>query len=117
MALYTIILDYRGGTYISQVRARSPRAAAKQWARALDVVGVKHLGAKGKQKIITNLENDEYCLNEPVALTGLVGVWCIGMPIPGGLVNIVATVDSDGAAQTKRSPTDVIVRHNEKRRL
>jgi hypothetical protein len=52
MALYTIILDYRGGTYISQVRARSPRAAAKLWAHTLDVVSVKHLGAKGKQRII-----------------------------------------------------------------
>jgi hypothetical protein len=94
MALYTIILEYRGGTYISQVRAGSPRAAAKQWAHTLDIGVVKHLGAKGKQQIIRSLENDEYCLHEPVALTGLVGVWCIGMPIPGGLVNIVATVGS-----------------------
>jgi hypothetical protein len=93
MALYSIILDYRGGTYISQVRARTPRDAAKKWTRTLDVNEVKHLGAKGKQKLISNLEEDAYGLNEPVALTGLTGVWCLSMPIPGGRVNIVETVD------------------------
>jgi len=42
--LYTIVMDYRGGTYISQVDARSVAAALKVWAAALDTAA--HRGTR-----------------------------------------------------------------------
>jgi hypothetical protein len=93
MALFTVILDYRGGTYVSQVEASGPRAALLAWAAALDPRQVKFLGERRKQKLIRELELDEYDLAEPVALDGLRNVWCTDVSLPPfALVNIVATV-------------------------
>jgi hypothetical protein len=33
-SLFTMILDYRGGTYIRQGRASSPAAMVRKWARS-----------------------------------------------------------------------------------
>src|SRR5215472_6261799 len=37
MVLWTVIADYRGGTYISQVRASGVTQALKQWAKCLTI--------------------------------------------------------------------------------
>lgn len=41
MSLYTFFLEYEGGTYISQVRARTERLATKAWATGLKLAGRK----------------------------------------------------------------------------
>lgn len=93
MPLFTVILDYRGGTYVSQVEASGPRAALLAWAVALDPRDVKFLGEKRKQSLIRELEHDEYDLYDPVALAGMRNAWCTFAPLPSlALVNIVATV-------------------------
>jgi len=89
MALYTVILEYRGGTYSSQVTAESPRAALLSWATNLEASEIKHLGTSGKQRLIAGLKNDP--IDRPVLLTGLRNVWCYSGPISSMLIYIVRT--------------------------
>jgi len=35
LSLYTIILEYKGGTYISQIQSESPTAAVKKWSTTI----------------------------------------------------------------------------------
>jgi hypothetical protein len=56
MPLYTFIMDYDAGTYISQVAAPSSKSACVKWARRLDVQQVKGLGGKSHKSLI---ERDE----------------------------------------------------------
>lgn len=51
MALYTFLLSYRGGTYVSQVSASSHKTAPKQWAVSLEEFSVPGLGAAGIKQI------------------------------------------------------------------
>jgi hypothetical protein len=94
MALFTVILDYRGGTYISQVEATEPHAALLQWAAALDPRPIAFFGKKRKQSMVKELLHDEYGLYFPVALEGLLNAWCVSLPLPGSLVNIVETASN-----------------------
>lgn len=52
MPLYTFIMEYVGQTYISQVKAPSPKSACVKWAQSLDVSRVKGLGGKSRQFLI-----------------------------------------------------------------
>lgn len=71
MALYTFFLEYRGGTYISQVRAASPSSALKSWARKLGNIDVWGLGPKSKSEMIEKLQ-----LDAPTAIEGIQSTWC-----------------------------------------
>jgi hypothetical protein len=73
MPLYTFIMDYQGGTYISQVRASTPRSAARAWARQLDYGAVQGLGRKGKEKLIEGMMSG---YGDPVPITGIKNTWC-----------------------------------------
>ncbi len=46
MSLYTFFLDYRGGTYLFQVRATTFHDAAKVWAEEKDFM--PSLGKEGE---------------------------------------------------------------------
>ena len=35
LSLYTIILEYKGGTYISQIQSESPTAAVEKWSTTI----------------------------------------------------------------------------------
>ena len=89
--LYTVVMDYRGGTYISQVRARSVAAALKVWAAALDTAAIAGLGPQRKIELIEDVKGSRG--QEPALLDGLVNAWCATALTSGGLalMNIVAT--------------------------
>ncbi len=91
MALFTFILDYNGGTYIHQIKARSLRIAPVKWASTLEESEIPGFGKQGKKQLILDLQNDE-----PVGIQGTSNVWCISALVRGklALINIVATVDS-----------------------
>ncbi len=40
MALFTVLMEFKGGTYLSQIRAPSPDAALEEWARGLEVKNI-----------------------------------------------------------------------------
>ncbi len=87
MALFTVILEFDGGTYISQFQASSA-----------DEVAVKHADHLVSLKRMSTLTNrrrlaDNLLEERPVAIKGLRKVWCCSASVRGklALVNIVAT--------------------------
>ena len=80
MPLYTFVMDFEGGTYVSQVRARSERSAPRRWAEALDVGAVAGMGPASKRELVRKMR--EY---PPVPLSGLRKAWCVGGLVRGRL--------------------------------
>jgi len=56
MALYSFIMDFREGTYISQTTATDIKKAIESWAKTLEVDGIQYIGEKSKQYLIDNLD-------------------------------------------------------------
>ena len=83
MPLYTFFLEYRGGTYISQVRARSSALATKAWARKFTKMKVKGLGAQSKSDLIRKI-----LIDAPTSLDGLINAWCSSAIVRGHLALI-----------------------------
>jgi hypothetical protein len=88
MALYTMLLDYAGGTYVSQSDADNEREALFEWVRRL------------RSERIADGISDEMAdafqgatHSNLAALGGVVGVWCATATGREGLalVNVVAT--------------------------
>jgi hypothetical protein len=71
MPLYTFFLEYRGGTYVSQVRARSSPLAMKAWAGKFMEMKVPGLGARSKSDLVEKILRDA-----PTTLDGLKNIWC-----------------------------------------
>ena len=88
MHLYTIILDYAGGTYVAQTKAMSANAAFRvwvskpKWDRIADVISEDVAAAFAASD------------DEALLLDGLTAVWCASAPARQGLAvaNIVQTV-------------------------
>ena len=91
--LYTILMEYRGGTYVSQAKAASASGALRTWAHNLDPSPVPGLGMRGKADLIEVIESDLADGIKPARLEGLHGSWCQTVRFSGGfaLINIVAT--------------------------
>jgi len=88
MSFYTFIMEYAGGTYISQVNAPSQKSACVKWAQKIKVSEIQGLGPRGKVSLIQQMKDES-----PVALTGTVNAWCTGAFIRGkyALINLVQT--------------------------
>ncbi len=83
MPLYTFFLDYRGGTYLSQIRASSPSKATKVWTKKLDHAAIQGMGDKSKERLIQELHDEV-----PIAIDGLEKTWCCTALVQGHLVLI-----------------------------
>ena len=83
--LFTVLCEFRGGTYVSQVRASDEQHAFKAWADVLR--RDRPMGAEADQIAMRVIEETER-LN---ALTDLSGVWCWTANVEGEFVltNIV----------------------------
>jgi len=92
--LYTILMEYRGGTYGSQVDAHTPISAVQKWASALDPMPIQGLDQARKVELINTMDSDLSCGIEPTLLEGLINVWCTSVSISGSfmLINVVATI-------------------------
>ena len=83
--LYSVIAEYRGGTYISQLRASSPKEAVLRWTKLPSMP--KILSAA-----LRNIPADDL---EPVPIGGCENVWCTSSSYRGLLLlNIVKTFSS-----------------------
>lgn len=80
MSFYTFVMDYAGGTHVSQVDASSEKAACRKWAENLEVSEIYEFGAKSREILINKMESEEI-----VPLDGLKNVWCISASIRGRL--------------------------------
>jgi hypothetical protein len=86
--LYSVILDFRGGTYVAQVIQASPAEAVTTWAAAIsedDALSWK----LDKGKLLEMVSQDN-----PIALRGHESVWCLSGNIGGhfALINVIQTV-------------------------
>jgi len=90
MDLFTLILDYDGGTYIAQIESDTPRNAAIKWALNLEIEKIPGLGHSSKKTIIDEMKDDDKC---PVAVEETINTWCSSFTVRGklGLINIVKT--------------------------
>lgn len=81
-------MEYAGGTYISQVKASSPKSASVKWAQHIDVNQVRGLGEKSKLMLIKEIKN-----RNPTPINDVLNTWCVWLDIRGksALVNFVQT--------------------------
>ena len=88
MPLYTFIMEYGGGTYVSQLRAASPQAAVGRWARELPTDEIPDFGPASKARLVREVEAEALA---PVE--NLSNVWCVAALIRGNLalINFVQT--------------------------
>jgi len=88
MPLYTFVLEFWGGTYISQFEGETAYYAALIWANNLKTKEIPHLRKKHKKLLLAELNQ-----NSLVKLRGVNNVWCdsflIGKHL--ALLNIVQT--------------------------
>ena len=83
MPLYTFFLEYRGGTYVSQVRARSSPLAIKAWVGKFMDLNVPRMGTRSKSDLAETILRDA-----PTALNGLKNTWCSSALVRGHLALI-----------------------------
>ncbi|WP_431052978.1 hypothetical protein [Roseateles sp. L2-2] len=89
MALYTFIMDYDGGTYISQIRATSHLAAMRKWARTRTPGEISGMGVKGFEELANAMDaTDAANFNGAI-----VNTWCTSALVRGklALINFVKT--------------------------
>lgn len=88
MSLYTFILDYTGGTYISQVEAPNLAKAVSKWPDGLVINEIKGFGPK-----TADILKARFAEAKPVLLSGLINAWCVSAIIRGklALIHIVKT--------------------------
>jgi hypothetical protein len=90
--LYTIVLDYKGGTYIGQASGDSATAALSQWVS----------GIRDEELAKWRITRDELSKiagsDEPIPLNGCLNAWCLSGSTNDGLVliNVIATDQSSG---------------------
>ena len=88
MQLYTFILEYRGGTYISQFEGETVEAATHAWACELDTAPIAHFHKKHLRIAREQLDEDGL-----VEVDSVKNVWCRTFSIQKhlGLLNIIQT--------------------------
>jgi hypothetical protein len=86
-SLFTIVLDYAGGTYISQVRASSPAGAVSEWASRTSDANLAAWGLT-REVLLEMAAGDP-----PTPVNGLRDVWCTSGAASRGLalVNIISS--------------------------
>jgi hypothetical protein len=86
---YTIICEFRGGTYASQVLAEDERHALDNWCALVRAEKpIPRSSPYVAKAVLRDIEKFEL---EPQPLDGLVGVWCFSSSLDDDLilVNIV----------------------------
>lgn len=93
MPFFTFIVDYRGGTYVSQVTAPDVEAAVLAWAAQLEIEAIPGLKPKHKTKLERQLAQDFAVDDRPVRLDGLDNAWFTSILVRNKCmyINIVQT--------------------------
>jgi hypothetical protein len=89
---YTFILEFKGGTYMTQGLSGSPSAAFRKGAKSMDAVNVTGLNKAGKAGLVEQMKTDEI-----TPISGLTNAWCKTALISGRIA--MATV-----IQTDQTP-------------
>jgi len=86
-------MDFRGGTYISQVKADSPQQAMINWANELNYQEIKYLGLKNKQHIVQTINNEFETLT---TINSVKNIWIFQLILSTGFatVHFIQTIDN-----------------------
>lgn len=89
MNLYTVVLDYHGGAYISQFDADSETQAAAAWC---DELHENQLLGEASDRVADGLKADVVG-HHLVAVEGLSGAWCAAALVDDNLalLNVIVT--------------------------
>lgn len=72
MPFFTIVSEFGGGTFISQVRARNVATALRKWVHALGSDSTPdRLSSREREVLLTDVDDQPATL-----IQGLEGVWC-----------------------------------------
>jgi hypothetical protein len=90
LSLYTIILEYKGGTYISQVHSESPAAAVKKWSTTITEHSLAEWGLDRTDLVLLSDDN-------PIPLKNCMSVWCLTGSARNHLMllNVIATATKE----------------------
>jgi len=82
-------MEYRGGTYISQLEAEGADQVLPRWAQNLDSRSIADFEEQQKRELIADVE-----LEHLAPLDGLVNAWCSSVLISDSLalINVIATM-------------------------
>lgn len=88
MPLYTFLMEFEGGTYISQIKTSSPNSACVRWAANLGTSEIQGLDEKGKDILIKEMKKETI-----VPLNGVLNTWFTTALIRGksAYINVVQT--------------------------
>jgi len=86
---FTFVLDYRGGTYISQVESDSAKGALRSWLDVVDLDEVFGLTSRGRDRFRESL-----LAHALVPVDRVRNVWCVSGRVRGALaiVHVIQTV-------------------------
>ena len=89
-SLFTFVLEYDGGIYISQYRGRTVREALRRWARSERTALTGQWELAVVEELFTRIVEET-----PVALQEAVHAWCVSTLAARKLVllNIVRTAE------------------------
>lgn len=76
MAIYTLILEYDGATYMTQTEAADETEALKEWSDELDVCAIDGFPLDDAEPVIKSLENQT-----PTPVSKLVNVWNVNFVV------------------------------------
>jgi hypothetical protein len=85
---FTFIIEYDGGTYISQWIAASPKKALSKWMRLFDFSVIPRVRASWLDAFRKDMISEH-----PTRISGTKGVWCAGGILGNKLmiINVVRT--------------------------
>lgn len=73
--LFTFILNFQGGIYVSQYEAASWEVAPMAWAEEIGADGIPGIGESEARAVLAGLEG-AFPERRPVQLEGTKSVWC-----------------------------------------
>jgi hypothetical protein len=90
MPLFTLVLEYNGGTYICQARATSFRTAPASLVRSLAPGDLKGVGELGLAKLAEQVKE-----TSPTPIEGVLNTWCSSALVAGklALLHFVQTTE------------------------
>lgn len=88
MALFTFIMDYRGGTYVHQAIGTDQGAATVAWVEAMALENVASLTEESLASI-----REAILPQTPCEVSGMRNVWCLSAVVAEhlALVHVIAT--------------------------
>ena len=81
-------MEYAGGSYVRQIRAKSPKSACVKWAQALNVNAIEGLGERSKSELVRKMKEET-----PTAINNTMNVWCTTALIRGkvAIITLIQT--------------------------